>query len=140
MAETAGIDTAQRELIEDFTFLEDWLDRYQQLIDMGKSLPDFPDELRRDEFKVKGCQSQVWIVPEYRDGKLFFRAVSDSAIVTGLIACLLRVYSGRTPAEISATEPRFIPAIGLDSHLSPTRKNGLYAMLGRIKELAGGGR
>ncbi len=123
----------QEELIGEFAFFDDWMERYQYLIDLGRKLPAFPDEYRRDEFKLKGCQSQVWLVGEKRDGRLVFHAISDAAIVSGIIAALLRVYSDRTPEEIVATEPNFVAAIGLDSHLSPTRKNGLGAMLTAIK-------
>ena len=123
----------QEELIGEFAFFDDWMERYQYLIDLGRKLPAFPDEFRRDEFKLKGCQSQVWLVGEKRDGRLVFHAISDAAIVSGIIAVLLRVYSDRTPEEIVATEPDFVAAIGLDLHLSPTRKNGLGAMLTAIK-------
>ncbi len=123
----------QEELIGEFAFFDDWMERYQYLIDLGRKLPAFPDEYRRDEFKLKGCQSQVWLVGEKRDGRLVFHAISDAAIVSGIIAVLLRVYSDRTPEEIVATEPDFVAAIGLDAHLSPTRKNGLGAMLTAIK-------
>ncbi len=123
----------QEELIGEFAFFDDWMERYQYLIDLGRKLPPFPEEYRRDEFKLKGCQSQVWLVGEKRDGRLVFHAISDAAIVSGIIAVLLRVYSDRTPEEIVATEPDFVAAIGLDQHLSPTRKNGLGAMLKAIK-------
>ena len=128
-----SIAEAQEALIGEFAFFDDWLERYQYLIDLGRKLPAFPEEYRRDEFKLKGCQSQVWLVGEKRDGRLVFHAISDAAIVSGIIAVLLRVYSNRTPGEIVATEPDFIAEIGLDAHLSPTRKNGLGAMLTAIK-------
>jgi len=128
-----SIADEQEELIAEFGFFDDWMERYQYLIDLGRKLPAFPEEFRRDEFKLKGCQSQVWLVGEKRDGRLVFHAISDAAIVSGIIAVILRVYSDRTPAEIVATEPDFVAAIGLDQHLSPTRKNGLGAMLKAIK-------
>lgn len=128
-----SIAEEQAELIDEFGFFDDWMQRYEYLIDLGRRLPPFPEEYRRDEFKLKGCQSQVWLVGEKRDGRLVFHAISDAAIVSGIIAVLLRVYSDRTPAEIVATEPDFIAAIGLDAHLSPTRKNGLGAMLKAIR-------
>ena len=134
-----SIAEEQQELIGEFAFFDDWDDRYQYLIDLGRKLPAFPEEYRRDEFKLKGCQSQVWLVGEKRDGRLVFHAISDAAIVSGIIAVLLRVYSDRTPREIVATEPDFIAAIGLDAHLSPTRKNGLGAMLKAIKGRARAG-
>ena len=126
----------QDELIEEFAFFDDWMDRYQYLIDLGRKLPDFPDEWRDETHRLHGCQSQVWIHSERRGALLHFDAISDSAIVSGLIALLLRVYSDRTPEEIVATEPGFVAAIGLDAHLSPTRKNGLHAMLKAIRGTA----
>lgn len=128
-----SIAEEQAELIGEFAFFDDWMERYQYLIDLGRKLPPFPEEYRRDEFKLKGCQSQVWLVGEKRDGRLLFHAISDAAIVSGIIAVLLRIYSDRTPREILETEPDFVAAIGLDAHLSPTRKNGLGAMLKAIK-------
>ncbi|EDP64165.1 Fe-S metabolism associated SufE [alpha proteobacterium BAL199] len=132
-AAASSIAEEQEDLIGEFAFFDDWMERYQYLIDLGRKLPEFPEEYRRDEFKLKGCQSQVWLVGEKRDGRLVFHAISDAAIVSGIIAVLLRVYSNRTPGEIVATEPDFIAEIGLDAHLSPTRKNGLGAMLTAIK-------
>lgn len=128
-----SIAEEQQELIGEFAFFDDWDDRYQYLIDLGRKLPAFPEEYRRDEFKLKGCQAQVWLVGEKRGDRLVFHAVSDAAIVSGLIAVLLRVYSNRTPREIVATEPDFVAAIGLDEHLAMTRKNGLGAMLKAIR-------
>ena len=131
-----SIADEQDELIDEFAFFDDWMQRYEYLIDLGRKLPPLADEFRRDEFKLKGCQSQVWLVGERQDDRLVFHATSDAAIVSGIIALLLRVYSNRTAREIVDTEPAFIPAIGLDAHLSPTRKNGLGAMLKAIKERA----
>ncbi len=133
MAATESADAAQDAIAEEFGFFGDWTERYQYLIDLGRKLPALPDELRSDEHKVSGCQSQVWLVADGDASRLEFRAASDSAIVSGLIALLLRVYSGRSAAEILATEPRFVEAIGLAKHLSPTRSNGLAAMLERIR-------
>ncbi|HEX6833411.1 MAG TPA: SufE family protein [Rudaea sp.] len=124
---------AQNAIAEEFSFFSDWTERYQYLIDLGRKLPPFPDELRTEEHKVHGCQSQVWLVAEGDAERLTFRAISDSAIVSGLIALLLRVYSGRSAQEIVDTEPRFVEAIGLSRHLSPTRSNGLAAMLKTVK-------
>lgn len=134
-----GIDEAQQELIDDFAFFDDWLDRYQYLIDQGRQLPVFPPEWRREENKIHGCQSQVWLVGEWVDNRLCMAATSDAAIVSGLIALLMRVYNGRTKEEIRNTPPAFIEAIGLDSHLSPTRSNGLNAMLQAIFAMAATG-
>ncbi len=127
---------AQRAIAEEFAFFGDWTERYQYLIDLGRKLPPFPDELKTEAHKVSGCQSQVWLVADGDAHKLAFHAVSDSAIVSGLIALLLRVYSGRPAQEILDTPPRFIEAIGLAQHLSPTRSNGLAAMLQTIREYA----
>jgi cysteine desulfuration protein SufE len=129
-------DAAQAGIAEEFAFFGDWTERYQYLIDLGRKLAPFPDALKTDEHKVTGCQSLVWLAATGDKNRLEFQAISDSAIVSGLIALLLRVYSGRSAAEILATEPKFIEAIGLAKHLSPTRSNGLAAMLAAIKRRA----
>ncbi len=131
-----SISEEQDDLIAEFSFFDDWMDRYQYLIDLGRKLPEMPQEYIRDEFKLKGCQSQVWFVGEASGDRLIFRAISDAAIVSGLVAVLLRIYSNRTPREILETEPDFIAEIGLETHLSPTRKNGLGAMVKAIKHRA----
>jgi len=127
---------AQEAIADEFSFFSDWTERYQYLIDLGRKLPAFPPALQTEANKVQGCQSQVWLVAEGDRERMDFRAISDSAIVSGLIALLLRVYSGRSAQEILATEPHFIEAIGLAKHLSPTRSNGLAAMLQTVKEHA----
>jgi len=129
-------DAEQAAIAEEFSFFSDWTERYQYLIDLGRKLPPFPEEQKTEAHKVQGCQSQVWLVAEGDRARLRFRAISDSAIVSGLIALLLRVYSGRPAQEILDTQPRFVEAIGLAKHLSPTRSNGLAAMLGVIKAKA----
>ncbi len=131
-----SIEQAQQAIIDEFSFLGDWMERYQYIIDLGRKLGEFPEEWKTDENRIQGCQSQVWMHAEMRDGRLHIDAISDSAIVSGLIALLLRVYSDRTPEEILATEPKFVEAIGLSQHLSPTRNNGLHAMLQAIRNLA----
>ncbi|MCA1771771.1 MAG: SufE family protein [Halomonas sp.] len=133
---TSGAELAQQELIEEFDMFDNWMDRYQYIIDMGKQLPAFPDEWKTDEFKIQGCQSNVWMHHEAQDDKLIFKATSDAAIVSGLIAVLLRIYSERTADEVRGTEPHFMTDLGLDKHLSPTRSNGLHAMLERIYQVA----
>ena len=133
---TSGAELAQQELVEEFEMFDNWMDRYQYIIDMGKQLPDFPEERRTDEFKIQGCQSNVWMCHEQAGDKLVFKATSDAAIVAGLIAVLLRIYSERTAEEINQTEPHFLKDLGLDKHLSPTRSNGLHAMLERIYQVA----
>jgi cysteine desulfuration protein SufE len=130
------IAVAQDELIADFELFEDWMDRYQYLIDLGRRLPEFPEELRTEENRIRGCQSQVWFVADKKDGRLEFRAISDAAIVSGLIALLLRLYSGRYPQDILDTPPDFVTALQLESHLSPTRSNGLSSMLQAIRRFA----
>jgi cysteine desulfuration protein SufE len=135
----AGGESAQQvqdAIAEEFSFFGDWTERYQYLIDLGRKLAPFPEALKSDEYKVHGCQSQVWLVPSGDARHMEFRAISDSAIVSGLIALLLRVYSGRSAQEILDTQPRFVEAIGLAKHLSPTRNNGLSAMLKTVKEHA----
>jgi cysteine desulfuration protein SufE len=133
---TSEVQAAQREVIEEFSLFDDWMDRYQYLIDLGRRLPEFPEELKSDEHLIRGCQSQVWFVPEEKNGRLEFRAISDAAIVSGLIALLLRLYSGRYPQDILDTPPDFVAALGLESHLSPTRSNGLSSMLQAIRQFA----
>ena len=127
---------AQAAIAEEFAFFGDWSERYQYLIDLGRKLPAFPDACRTEEHRLHGCQSMVWIVPSGDAARLDFAAISDSAIVSGLVFLALRVYSGRPAAEILATEPDFIAAIGLGKHLSPTRSNGLAALLAFIKDTA----
>ena len=125
------------EIIEEFSFFDDWADRYQHLIDLGRKLPVVPAEYQNDAYKLTGCQSTVFFVANKTDKNMIeFRAQSDAAIVQGLIALILRVYSGRTSNEILNTSPDFLKQIGLDTHLSPTRKNGLGAMISKIKSSA----
>ncbi|MCU0758035.1 MAG: SufE family protein [Steroidobacteraceae bacterium] len=130
------IAEAQRSIVDAFRGLEDWTERYRFLIDLGRRLPPLPPEQCVEDNRLPGCQAQVWLVSEQAEGVLVFRAASDAAIVAGLIALLLKVYSGRTPREILATEPAFIDTIGLASHLSPNRANGLGMMYRRIREIA----
>ncbi len=127
---------AQNAIAEEFAFFGDWSERYQYLIDLGRKLPAFPEALKTEEHRLRGCQSIVWIVPSGNAKKLDFAAISDSAIVSGLIYLALRVYSGRSAAEILATDPAYIDDIGLAKHLSPTRNNGLAALLGFIRDTA----
>ncbi|MGF6493380.1 cysteine desulfuration protein SufE [Luteibacter sp. 621] len=127
---------AQAAIAEEFGFFGDWTERYQYLIDLGKQLPPFPDHEKNEENRVHGCQSMVWLTRSGDAAKMHFEATSDSAIVSGLIALLLRVYSDRSAQEIVDTQPSYIQDIGLAKHLSPTRSNGLAAMLVRIKAYA----
>jgi cysteine desulfuration protein SufE len=127
-AEASAVE-AQDEIVEEMAFFDDWSDRYRYLIDVGRRLPEFPEEERTEERRIQGCQSQVWLKCELNGDILDIRAASDAAIVSGLIAMVLRVYSGRTCAEIIATPPDFISRTGLDKYLSPTRSNGLASLL-----------
>ena len=127
---------AQATIAEEFAFFSDWSERYQYLIDLGRKLPLFPDSWKIEQHRLHGCQSMVWIVPSGDATRLHFAAVSDSAIVSGLIFLALRVYAGRSAAEILATEPNFVASIGLAKHLSPTRNNGLAALLAFIRNHA----
>jgi cysteine desulfuration protein SufE len=127
---------AQATIRDEFAFFGDWAERYQYLIDLGRKLPVFPDEWKTEEHRLHGCQSMVWIVAEGDATRLDFRAISDSAIVSGLVYLALRVYSGRSAAEIVTTDPEYIADIGLAKHLSPTRSNGLAALLGFIRDKA----
>lgn len=123
------ITSAQRELVEEFGLFDDWMGRYEYLIDLGKQLDEFPESLKIDENKIQGCQSQVWIRSEMLNDRLHFVGTSDAAIVRGLIAVLFRVYNDRHPDDVLLTKPDFISEIGFAQHLSPTRSNGLHAML-----------
>ena len=127
---------AQAAIAEEFAFFGDWSERYQYLIDLGRKLPEFPEAWKTEEHRLQGCQSMVWIVPSGDATRLDFAAISDSAIVSGLVFLALRVYSGRSAEEIVATEPDYIAAIGLAKHLSPTRSNGLAALLAFIRNTA----
>ncbi|MDF4004617.1 SufE family protein [Luteibacter sp. PPL552] len=124
---------AQAAIADEFAFFGDWTERYQYLIDLGRQLPAFPEQDKTEEHRVHGCQSMVWLIPSGDASRLHFAAASDSAIVSGLIALVLRVYSDRPAQEIVDTQPDFVQQIGLAKHLSPTRSNGLAAMLARIK-------
>ena len=123
---------AQQEVISDFSLFDNWLDRYQYLIDLGKALPPMEESEKTDDILLHGCQSRVWLIIEGDADELKIRANSDAAIVSGLIALLIRVYSGASAQQILNTQPEFITALGLQQHLSATRANGLHAMLEAI--------
>ena len=129
---------SQDEIVDSFNFFSEWLDRYQYLIDLGRKLPALDDAEKTDDKLLAGCQSQVWLLLEGDAGQVMIRANSDAAIVSGLIALLIDVYSGCSAQQIVSTEPYFIQKIGLNDHLTPTRGNGLHAMLGAIKGHAQG--
>ncbi len=123
---------AQQEIIADFSLFDNWLDRYQYLIDLGKALEPLDEAEKTDDILLHGCQSRVWLIIEGDADEMIIRANSDAAIVSGLIALLIRLYSGASAAQVLKTEPEFIAAIGLQQHLSATRANGLHAMLEAI--------
>ncbi len=127
------INEIQREIIEEFSVYEDWMDKYGYLIELGNDLKDLDPKEKTDQHLIKGCQSRVWLVSDFVDGKVIFRGESDAVIVKGLVALLLRVVSNRTPEEIYGNELFFIDEIGLRQHLSPTRSNGLLSMIKQIK-------
>ena len=128
----SDVAEVQQEIVDDFAMFSDWSERYQYLIDLAKALPAFPEALKTEANLLKGCQSQVFVYFAPGQQQLDIQAISDSSIVSGLISLVLRVYSGRSPAEILATEPSFIEGIGLAKNLSITRKNGLSALIARI--------
>ena len=130
------IEAIQNEIIEEFSLFEDWMQRYEYMIELGKSLPLIAEQYKTDDYLIKGCQSQVWLHADYQEGKVFFTADSDAIITKGIVALLVRVYSGHTPKEILAAKTDFIDQIGLKEHLSPTRANGLVSMLEQMKRYA----
>ena len=127
------IDDIQQQIIEDFSGIEDWMDKYSLLIELGNELEPLDPKYKVDSNLIRGCQSRVWLHQEFAEGKIVFEAESDALIVKGLVALLLKIYSDRTPSEILGSEPRFIDEIGLRQHLSPTRSNGLIAMVKQMK-------
>lgn len=123
----------QKDIVEEFSVFEDWLDRYNYLIELGNDLPAIDPKYRTSEFLINGCQSKVWLHAELVDGKIYFKADSDAIIVKGIVALLVKVLNGRTPAEILENELFFIEDIGLSQNLSPTRSNGLLAMMKKMR-------
>ena len=130
------IDDIQQEIIDEFSIYDDWMDKYSLIIEYGNSLETLDDKYKTPENIIQGCQSRVWLQTDYRDGKLFFQAESDAIIVKGLLALVLRIFSGRTPQEIIDTDLRFMKEIGLTDHLSPTRSNGLLSFIMQIRYYA----
>ena len=130
------INEIQSELVDEFSMFDDWMDRYQYLIDLGKSLPIIDTQFKLDENLIKGCQSKVWLYSELENNKIKYTADSDAILTKGIAALLIRVYSGQKPADILSAETNFIDAIGLKEHLSPTRANGLVSMIKQIKMYA----
>jgi len=130
------LDEVQDDIVAEFESFDEWMDRYGYLIELGKTLPPMDPAYKTDAHLIKGCQSRVWVRPEPRDGTIVFQADSDAAITKGIIALLVRVLSGRPPQEIAAADLRFIDQIGLQENLSPTRSNGLLAMIQQMKRYA----
>ena len=130
------LEEAKKAVIEDFSMYDEWLDKYEYLIELGKNLEPYPEDEKTEDKLIKGCQSRVWLDSRIEDGKLVFRADSDAIITKGIISLLIGVYSGREPKEIAEDDFGFISEIGLKENLSPTRANGLVSMIERIKELA----
>ena len=130
------IEAIQNQIIEEFSLFEDWMQRYEYMIELGKSLPLIAEQYKTDDYLIKGCQSQVWLHADYQEGKIFFTADSDAIITKGIVALLVRVYSGHTTEEILAAKTDFIDQIGLKEHLSPTRANGLVSMLEQMRRYA----
>lgn len=126
----------QEQIVEEFSIFDDWMDKYAYIIEQGNSLPTMDDRYKTPENIIEGCQSRVWLQCDYKDGKLYFQAESDAIIVKGLLALVLRVFSERTPDEIINTELFFMKEIGLIEHLSPTRSNGLLAVIKQIRVYA----
>lgn len=129
----AGIKDKADQIVKEFSQFDDWMDKYQLLIEKGKELPEIEDSEKKEKYLIEGCQSKVWLIPEFKDGKISFRGASDALITKGLTSMVISVYSGHTPDEIISFEPSFIEEAGLSQHLSPNRANGLNAMLKQIK-------
>src|SRR5574344_1943611 len=130
------INEIQDEIIDEFSLFDEWMDKYQYLIDLGRKLPIIDDKHKTEEFLIKGCQSQVWVYAELKDGKVVFTADSDAIITKGIISLLIRVLSNQTPQDILDSDLHFIDAIGLKENLSPTRSNGLLAMIKQMRMYA----
>ena len=136
MAYNITLEEAEKDVVETFSMYEEWLDKYEYLIDLGKNLEPYPEEKKTDNRLIKGCQSRVWLDYRMEEGRLYFNADSDAIITKGIISLLIGIYSGRTPQEIAGSDFSFIEKIGLKENLSPTRANGLASMIATIKTAA----
>lgn len=136
MRENKSLQEAENEVVDTFSMYDEWLDKYEYLIDLGKNLEAYPEECKTEDKLIKGCQSRVWLDYKVQDGKIYFKADSDAIITKGIISLLISVYSGRTPEEIASSDFGFIEKIGLKENLSPTRANGLASMIATIKAVA----
>lgn len=136
MQENKSLQEAENEVVDTFSMYDEWLDKYEYLIDLGKNLEAYPEECKTEDKLIKGCQSRVWLDYKVQDGKIYFKADSDAIITKGIISLMISVYSGRTPEEIASSDFGFIEKIGLKENLSPTRANGLASMIATIKAVA----
>lgn len=136
MQENKSLQEAENEVVDTFSMYDEWLDKYEYLIDLGKNLEAYPEDCKTEDKLIKGCQSRVWLDYKVQDGKIYFKADSDAIITKGIISLLISVYSGRTPEEIASSDFGFIGKIGLKENLSPTRANGLASMIATIKAVA----
>ena len=136
MEQVKTLQQIENEIIDEFSMFDEWLDKYEYLIELGKALKDYPEDKKTDDRLIKGCQSRVWLDYEIKDGKIFFNADSDAIITKGIISLLVRIYSGRTPQEIAASDFSVVEKIGLKENLSPTRANGLVSMIETIRRVA----
>src|SRR6187402_2168506 len=136
MEQQKAIETIEKEIAEEFSLFDSWDDKYEYIIDLGKKLPPLEEQYKIEENRVRGCQSTVWLVADYRDGKIFYKAESDAVIVKGLISMLIRVLSGQSPDDIMQAKLDFISQIGMTTHLAQTRSNGLRAMVKQMKNFA----
>ncbi len=133
MASSKNISGIENEIIEEFSLFDSWEDKYEYIIDMGKKLAPLEDQHKKEDNRIKGCQSTVWMVSDYKDGKVYYKAESDAVIVKGLISMLIRVLSGQEPDDIIKAKMEFIDKIGMSTHLAQTRSNGLRAMVKQMK-------
>lgn len=131
-----SLQEAENEVIDEFSMFDEWLDKYEYLIELGKSLKPYPEDKKTDDRLVKGCQSRVWVDFNLKDGRLYFNADSDAIITKGIISLLIKIYSGRTSQEILSSDFSVVEKIGLKENLSPTRANGLVSMIQKIREIA----
>lgn len=134
--ENRTVVDVENEIIEEFSVFEDWMDKYEYIIELGKGVPMIQEAQKTEANLIKGCQSRVWLSSEYRDGRIFFAADSDAIITKGIISLLIRVFNGRTPQEILSSDFSFVEKIGLKDNLSPTRANGLVSMIKQIQNYA----
>ena len=134
--QTKTLQEVESDVADEFSMFDEWLDKYEYLIELGKSLTDYPEADKTDDRLIKGCQSRVWLDYKIADGRIWFNADSDAIITKGIISLLIRIYSGRTPEEIMSSDFSIVDRIGLKENLSPTRANGLVSMIARIREIA----